>query len=86
ERLHRSTLAAGRRVFPGLSDRGVRSAMFYVLVGARMPALLLEASFLTHSEDARALRSPRYRESLGDGIAEGIVGYAAASSGASSAP
>ena len=70
------TLAGGRRVLPDLPDRGVKSGMFYVLVGARMPAILLEASFLTQAEEHRALRTERYRQSLAEGIAEGIVRYA----------
>ena len=76
ESVHRSTLQAGRGVLRGLPDRGVRSAMFYVLVGARMPAILLEASFLTKPEEAEALKTPRYRQALAAGIAQGIVRYA----------
>lgn len=60
-----------------LDDRGVKSALFYVLVGARMPAVLLEASFLTKPEEAAALRLEAYREALAAGIAEGIVRYVA---------
>jgi len=70
------TLAGGRRVLPDLPDRGVKSGMFYVLVGARMPAILLEASFLTQPEEHQALRTERYRQSLAEGIAEGVVRYA----------
>ena len=73
EQVHRATLTAGRRTLPRLYDRGVRSAMFYVLVGARMPAILLEASFLSREEEADALRTPEYRQSLAEGIAEGVV-------------
>ena len=73
--LQRTTLASGREVVPALGDRGVRRAMFYVLVGARMPAVLLEASFLTHDPEARALATLHYRRALADGIASGIVAY-----------
>lgn len=73
ERIHRGTLAGGRTVLPRLHDRGVRSAMFYVLVGATMPAVLVEASFMTREDEADALRNDRYRGALADGIAEGIV-------------
>lgn len=76
ERIHRGTLAGGRTVLPALHDRGVRSAMFYVLVGATMPAVLVEASFMTRSDEARALRSEVYRQALADGIAEGIARWA----------
>ncbi len=71
-----STLRAGRSMLPGLFDRGVRSAMFYVLVGATMPAVLVEASFLTYEPEAEALRDERYRQRLANGIAEGIARWA----------
>lgn len=74
--VHGATLRGGRRLLPRLHDRGVRSALFHVLVGARMPAVLLEASFLTREEEARALRTVEYRQALADGIAEGIVRWA----------
>ncbi len=73
--VHQGTLAGGRRILPRLPDRGVRSAMFHVLVGARMPAVLLEASFLSKPEEARALATPRYRQALAEGIAAGIQRY-----------
>jgi N-acetylmuramoyl-L-alanine amidase len=75
EAVHRSTLAFGRRHLPTLPDRGVRSALFYVLVGARMPAILLEASFLTKAEEADALKTEGYRQALAAGLAAGIVRY-----------
>jgi N-acetylmuramoyl-L-alanine amidase len=74
--LQREIVIAGRRVIPRLPDRGVKSALFYVLVGARMPAVLVEASFLTQPEEARQLRTARYRQVLAEGIATGIVSYA----------
>ena len=74
-----ATLRGGRRILPGLHDRGVRSAMFYVLVGARMPAVLVEASFLTQPEENRALATTAYRQALADGIADGLVAYLAES-------
>ena len=53
--------------------------MFYVLVGASMPAVLVEASFLTRSDEATALRSEVYRQALADGIAEGVARWATGS-------
>jgi N-acetylmuramoyl-L-alanine amidase len=49
--------------------------MFYVLVGARMPAVLVEASFVTYEPEARALTKRQYRRALADGIASGIASY-----------
>jgi N-acetylmuramoyl-L-alanine amidase len=77
ERIHRGALVGGRTVLPTLYDRGVRSAMFYVLVGATMPAVLVEASFMTRADEARALRSEVYRQALAEGIADGIARWAA---------
>ena len=74
-KIQRHTLKRGRSVLPKLSDRGVRQAMFYVLVGARMPAVLIEASFLTYEPEARALTHLKYRRALADGMASGIASY-----------
>ena len=74
-KVQRSTLRRGRAVLPRLANRGVRRAMFYVLVGARMPAVLVEASFLTHEPEARALTTRNYRRRLADGIATAIASY-----------
>jgi N-acetylmuramoyl-L-alanine amidase len=73
--VHAATLRGGRRQLPDLADRGVKRAMFYVLVGARMPAVLCEASFITRPEEATALKTDKYRQALAEGIAEGIVAY-----------
>ncbi|MBW2462026.1 MAG: N-acetylmuramoyl-L-alanine amidase [Deltaproteobacteria bacterium] len=73
--VQRGTLIGGRTVLPDLPDRGVKSAMFYVLVGARMPAILLEASFLTQPDENRALATDAYRQALSEGVAEGVVRY-----------
>jgi N-acetylmuramoyl-L-alanine amidase len=75
DRVQQALLSRGRAVLPELADRGVRSALFAVLVGARMPAVLVEASFLTDPDELRALRTSRYRQALAEGIAEGIVHY-----------
>ena len=74
-KIQRHTLKRGRSVLPKLADRGVRRAMFYVLVGARMPSVLVEASFLTYGPEARALAHRNYRRALADGLASGIASY-----------
>lgn len=76
--IQNETLASGRKVLPNLSDRGVRRALFYVLVGARMPAALVEASFITHFQEAVALETGEYRQMLAEGIARGIYRYLSA--------
>jgi N-acetylmuramoyl-L-alanine amidase len=63
---------------PAAEDRGVKQAPFYVLAGARMPAVLVEAGFLSHPEEARKLRSAAHQERIAQGIAEGIAAWRAA--------
>jgi N-acetylmuramoyl-L-alanine amidase len=70
-----SLLHSGRKVHPELNDRGVKRALFYVLVGARMPSILVEASFITRPEEALLLATDKYRQALSDGIAQGIERY-----------
>jgi N-acetylmuramoyl-L-alanine amidase len=53
-------------------DRGVKQAPFYVLAGARMPAVLLEVGFISHREETRKLRSRAYQERIAEAVADGI--------------
>jgi len=61
----------------GGEDRGVKQAPFYVLAGARMPAVLLELGFLSNPEEGRRLRSASYQESLARAIADGLSAWRA---------
>jgi N-acetylmuramoyl-L-alanine amidase len=56
----------------GLRDRGVRQAPFRVLMGATMPAVLIEIGFITNPEEEDKLKSPAYRESLALAIAQSV--------------
>lgn len=60
---------------PGLKNRGVKRAPFVVLIGARMPSILAEISFLTNSSDASEMRRPAYRERIAESLYEGIADY-----------
>ena len=56
-------------------DLGVKQAPFYVLIGAEMPAVLLETGFLTNPAEKDRLLSIKYRESVASGICVGIKSY-----------
>lgn len=58
-----------------LQDHGTREAPFYVLMGAKMPAILVEAGYLTHKTEAQRLKNPRYQDMLADGIVQGVLEY-----------
>ena len=54
---------------------GVKQAPFYVLVGATMPAILVETGFLSNNGDASKLKSSAYRKKVAKGIYDGIKEY-----------
>jgi N-acetylmuramoyl-L-alanine amidase len=54
---------------------GAKKGPFYVLVGANMPAVLVECGFLSNSGEALRLASPQYQNLLADGIATAIARY-----------
>ncbi len=54
---------------------GAKMGPFYVLVGAHMPAVLVETGFLSNASEAQRLASPQYQELLADGIATAITHY-----------
>ncbi len=56
-------------------NRGVRSAPFVVLIGAHMPSILTEITFLSNPTDARLVRSAAYRQKIADALYAGIVKY-----------
>jgi N-acetylmuramoyl-L-alanine amidase len=67
---------------PGLKNRGVKKAPFVVLIGANMPSILAEISFVTNPNDARELEEPAYRERVAESLYRGVARYEAGLSGA----
>jgi N-acetylmuramoyl-L-alanine amidase len=67
----------------GLKDRGVKKAPFVVLIGANMPSILAEISFVTNESDAEQLQKPEYRERVAESLYKGVAKYAAAVNGVS---
>ena len=65
----------------GLKDRGVKKAPFVVLIGANMPSILAEISFVTNEKDAKQLREPEYRERVAESLYKGVAKYAGGLSG-----
>jgi N-acetylmuramoyl-L-alanine amidase len=60
---------------PGLKDRGSKRAPFVVLIGAQMPAVLAEISFLTNHDDARKLARAAYRQHIAAALDAGVEEY-----------
>jgi N-acetylmuramoyl-L-alanine amidase len=61
--------------YPSLQDRGVRTAPFYVLIGANMPSILAEIAFVSHPEEERLLRQSEHRERVAWSLCEGVRAY-----------
>jgi N-acetylmuramoyl-L-alanine amidase len=65
-------LAAKNR---SLKDLGVKQAPFVVLIGAVMPSVLAEISFVTNKQDGALLKTPAYRQQIAQSLFDGIVNY-----------
>jgi N-acetylmuramoyl-L-alanine amidase len=58
-----------------VKDLGVKQAAFVVLIGAQMPSVLAEISFVTNKSEAGLLKQPAYRQRIAQGLMEGLVKY-----------
>jgi N-acetylmuramoyl-L-alanine amidase len=56
-------------------DRGVRRARFAVLRYSELPAVLVEAGFMSHPEEFRKIAESEYRSKLAQAIVDGIMAY-----------
>ena len=64
----------GKQRYP-TRDGGAKAAPLHVLIGTGMPAVLVELGYCSNREEARRLAGTAYRQSLAEGIAEGILAY-----------
>jgi N-acetylmuramoyl-L-alanine amidase len=56
-------------------NRGVRKAPFVVLIGADMPSILTEISFLSNPADEQLLKKPEHRQRIAEGVYQGVAAY-----------
>lgn len=73
--IHGRTIQGMRRAHPKLEDRGVRAAPFYVLMGAKMPAVLIELGYLTNRDEAKLLNSDAYLRTMASNLVQGVLAY-----------
>ena len=64
-----------------MKNRGVKKAPFVVLIGANMPSVLAEISFLSNPQDEKLLRTGEYRQKIAEALYAGIEQYADSLSG-----
>ena len=65
-------LASGNK---GVRDLGVKQAPFVVLIGAGMPSVLAEISFVTHQQEGRLLKTGAYRQKIAEALFDGLREY-----------
>lgn len=75
ELLQRAAVVSLNSSYSDVQDGGLHRAAFYVLVGARMPAVLFETSYISHSVEEERLGSADYQQRLADGIANAVKAY-----------
>ncbi|MFO7988110.1 MAG: N-acetylmuramoyl-L-alanine amidase [Desulfotignum sp.] len=64
-----------KQKYSKVKDLGVKQAPFYVLLGARMPAILIETSFISNKLECERLLDTAYQDALCDAIATGVQRY-----------
>jgi N-acetylmuramoyl-L-alanine amidase len=76
QQVHNSILSkAEKKSFAEVKNLGVKQAPFYVLIGAQMPAILIEFAFLTNEKDVENLKNNAFLEMMTKEIVEGIRAY-----------
>ncbi len=86
DRVHESIDSGLAQSGFGVKDMGVKQAPFYVLIGAEMPAILIEIAFISNSDDARLLGDDIFIDKLAERISDGISHYARTNIAATDAP
>ena len=66
---------------PAIRDRGVKKAPFIVLIGANMPSILAEISFVSNPTDEHRLETAEYRQRIADSLYRGVANYVSGLSG-----
>jgi len=75
ELMQKSAAASLRDRYPDTLDGGVHTAGFYVLVGARMPSILLETGYISNPLEEQRLQSDDYRQRIADAIVNAVRAY-----------
>ncbi|MDF1563525.1 MAG: N-acetylmuramoyl-L-alanine amidase [Deltaproteobacteria bacterium] len=73
--VQRKTMSELSAKYSDVRNMGVKSALFYVLLGAKMPAVLVETSFISNPTEEKRLGTKAYQEELADGIVEGVKAF-----------
>jgi N-acetylmuramoyl-L-alanine amidase len=64
-----------KKHYSKIKDHRVKWALFYVLVGAEMPSVLVEVSFISNREEEKRLSTDKYRSRIAEALASGVTDY-----------
>lgn len=73
--IQKSMLSKVRESWRDTKDLGLKHALFYVLMGAKMPAILIESSFISNPKEEKRLTESAYQDALANGVVLGIQRY-----------
>lgn len=73
--IQKGVLGNLRKLFPNVKDNGVREAPFWVLVGAQMPAILLETGYISNPEESSRIADSKYQQWMVEGMVNGVKHY-----------
>jgi N-acetylmuramoyl-L-alanine amidase len=57
------------------ANRGIKQAPFRVLVGATMPAVLVETAFISNPEGEKRLKSPEFQQAVADALTRAVTHF-----------
>ena len=75
QRVQKSLVGELSGKYSGVEDLGTKQALFYVLLGAKMPAILVETAFVSNPDEEKRLSSPAYQADVAGAIATGVGDY-----------
>jgi N-acetylmuramoyl-L-alanine amidase len=75
KRVQREMVSSLKEKNPSVRDLGHKEALFFVLLGAKMPAILVETSFLSNPVEEKLLGADAYQDDAASAIAEGVRGF-----------
>ncbi|MCE9670131.1 N-acetylmuramoyl-L-alanine amidase [Myxococcus stipitatus] len=72
DQVQRSLVSGLSAKYSDIKGLGHKEALFYVLLGVKMPAILVETAFLSNAEEEERLKSTRYQDDVATAIAQGV--------------
>jgi N-acetylmuramoyl-L-alanine amidase len=70
--VQKSVMKKLHQTWSDVPDLGLKHALFYVLMGNKMPSILVETSFLSNPAEEKRLGSPEYQDAIANGVVDGV--------------